>query len=122
MTERDPLDDLFAAAAEQAPRPSADFMARVFADAEANQRPALAIAPVATPRASGFWARLVAAIGGVSAVAGLGTAVMAGVVIGYVQPDALLNLADSYGIAAASSESVDLLSGYDSLWAEEPTE
>lgn len=122
MTERDLLDDLFAEARAKPPAASPDFMARVLADAERLQPPAPAITfapPVARP---GLWSRFVSALGGAAAVAGIGSAAMAGLVIGYVQPEPLVALADGYGIATGLDETLQLLPEYDSLLTIEASE
>lgn len=118
MTGRDSLDDLFETARQNPIHPSDAFLARILADAEAEQ-PLRAARPVPTRRRAGPWSRLVASLGGAVAVAGLGSAAMAGLAIGYVQPAAVFGLADSYGMAALAGDSIDLLPGYASLLTEE---
>lgn len=87
MTDDD-LDDLFAGA-RKGPQPSPALMARILADAVAEQpRPAARPAPVRfTFRA------LIAALGGMGAMAGLATAAVAGVWIGLAPPTAVGDLA-----------------------------
>ena len=116
MPEPD-LEALFAQARAQPPQVDPDFVARVMADAQALQP--RAPAPTARPRARrpGFWTRLAAVLGGATAVAGLGTAAMAGLLIGYVQPEPMVALADSMGFGI--SESLDLRHGFDALLAED---
>jgi hypothetical protein len=118
--DRDPLEALFADARAVPSLPSDDFMARLVAQAEATQPAAKGVAPAsAQPRPHiGFWRRLVAILGGTVAVAGLGTAAMAGLVIGYVQPDPLLTLAVGFGVEV-SGDSLDLLPGFDTLLSED---
>ena len=108
MPEPD-LEALFAQARAQPPQ--------VDPDAQALQP--RAPAPTARPRARrpGFWTRLAAVLGGATAVAGLGTAAMAGLLIGYVQPEPMVALADSMGFGI--SESLDLRHGFDALLAED---
>ncbi|MFN4153122.1 MAG: dihydroorotate dehydrogenase [Paracoccaceae bacterium] len=113
MTPEAGLDALFAQAQAHPPLPDADFMARVMADARALQPRAPRRAPVRP----GLWARLAAALGGAIAVAGLGTAAMAGLVIGYVQPDPMVSFAGSIGFGV--TESLDLLPGFDALLSED---
>lgn len=118
--DHDPLEGLFAQARAEPAVPGDDFMARLMADAERSQPAPPAPASsgeMARPRA-GFLSRLIALLGGAVAVAGLGTAAMAGLVIGYVQPDPLWTLADGLGFAEAG-ESLDLLPAFDSLLTEE---
>lgn len=82
MTERD-LDALLAAAAQDtAQAPSADFMARVLADAEAMQPQPAAIVAEPAPR-RGMLAGIVAALGGWPSIGGLATATVAGLWIGF---------------------------------------
>ncbi len=117
MTDRDPLlDDLFAEARADAPAMSTDFMARILADAERLQPKQVVMAqPVQqAQRGIGLWHRVAAALGGAVAIFGLSSAAMAGLVIGYVQPESVLNLADGLGFAV-TSQSVDILPGFDSL-------
>lgn len=118
MTERDPLDDLFAEARQNPPAPSAEFLARVLADAQALQ-PQAAITQNPTVEKAGFWSSIFAALGGAAAIAGVSSAAMVGLVVGYVQPEGLVSLASSYGIAESADGSFDLLPGYESLLAEE---
>lgn len=118
--DHDPLEGLFAQARAEPAAPGDDFMARLMADAERDQPAPLTPASKTAetrPRA-GFLARWVALLGGAVAVAGIGTAAMAGLVIGYVQPDPLWTLADGLGLAQAG-ESLDLLPAFDSLLTEE---
>ncbi len=115
MTQHDDtLEDLFRAARATPPVADDDFMARVLNDALAAQPAARRIRP-APPRS--LWTRLAAALGGAVAVAGIGTAAMAGLVIGYVQPEPMLTLAGSFGVQ--SVESLELLPGFDALLTED---
>lgn len=117
--DRDPLDALFAQAREAAPLPDVDFMARLVAEAERLQPAPKAPAPAPRPaRKTGLIARFAALLGGAAAVAGLGTAAMAGLVIGYVQPDSLVTLTDGFGLIS-TGESLDLLPSFDTLLTEE---
>ena len=113
---------MFAQARDTPSLPDADFMARLMADAEALQpaprglvdpKSAAAVAP-----RRGILSRLIAVLGGAGAVAGIGSAAMAGLVIGYVQPDPLVSLTDGFGLVAVS-ESLDLLPSFDTLLTEE---
>ncbi|MDT8854096.1 dihydroorotate dehydrogenase [Paracoccaceae bacterium Fryx2] len=83
------LDDLFAAARNTPVQPGPALLARVLEDAEAHQprqRDPLPVRlrPAAGP--PGIWRRLLGALGGGGAVAGLGSAALAGVWIGFAQP------------------------------------
>ncbi|WP_103333930.1 dihydroorotate dehydrogenase [Pseudotabrizicola formosa] len=111
------LDALFAQARARPPALEEAFLARVLADAQALQsHPAGQSAPRTRPR-SGPWARLAAALGGALAVVGVGSAAMAGLVIGYVQPEPMVSLAGSIGFGV--TESLDLLPGFDALLTED---
>mgnify|MGYP000091341386 CR=1 FL=1 len=90
------LDSLFAEAAKTGPVPSADLLARVMADADdvVDARAVAQIAPTAKPR--GWLAALLAPIGGWPAMAGLATATVAGVWIGYSPPESVSGFADDY--------------------------
>ena len=84
---QDDLDDLLAAAARRPIQPSEALMERVLADA-------LALQPVTTPAVRpavagprpGLLVRLAAAFGGPPALAGLGTAAVFGLALGYLSP------------------------------------
>ena len=122
MTERDPLADLFAEARQNPPEPSADFLARVLADAESEQPIASIVQRPSGVAKGSFWSGLFAALGGAAAVAGVSSAAMVGLVVGYIQPEALISLASSYGISESAGGSFDLLPGYESLLTEEATQ
>lgn len=107
------LDALFAQARAQPLAVDDAFLARVMADATALQ-PRVARG---RPARTSLWTRLAAALGGALAVAGVGTAAMAGLVIGYVQPEPMVTLAGSIGFGV--SESVELLPGFDALLTED---
>ncbi|MCV2881393.1 dihydroorotate dehydrogenase [Actibacterium sp. XHP0104] len=113
MTDTDELELLFAAARDAAPVPSDGLLARVLADAEAEQaRPA----PALIRPEGGLLARAMRQIGGWPALAGLATATLAGVWIGYAQPAGLDGLTDTVwqGDAAGYDlvEMIPSLDGY----------
>lgn len=86
---QDDLDDLLARAARQPSLPSEALMERVLADALALQPapvPLRAAAPAPKP---GFVARLASLFGGAPALAGLGTAAVFGLALGYYSPTTL---------------------------------
>ncbi len=85
----DDLDRLLAQAARTAPQPSDALMQRVLADALALQPQAAALRPPAPPARAGLLTRLIGAIGGGPALAGLGTAAVFGTVLGYLSPATL---------------------------------
>ncbi|MDB6452391.1 dihydroorotate dehydrogenase [Falsirhodobacter sp. 20TX0035] len=103
MMEQD-LDDLLAAARTRAPVPSPALMARILTDAEAEQdrwqtRTAL----------KRRWTRFLPLfLGSVGATAGMATAALAGVWIGYAQPETLTTVT----AALWADQRVDLLPTY----------
>lgn len=120
------LDDLFAAAQAVPRLPSDALMARVLADAMAEQPRAgstVANAPAPGPRRRGpgrtavrVWQRLIWALGGAGALAGMGTATMAGLYIGFAQPAGFDRLDEV--MLGAPLETVELLPGIDALFLE----
>jgi hypothetical protein len=114
----DDLDDLFAQAKTGTMEPSGDLMARVLADA-ARVQPQPQTARRSEPtRNLGVWAGLAALFGGGGALAGLGSAAVAGLFIGFVQPTSLTALADAWS-GETQLDSVDLMPGIDALLTEE---
>jgi hypothetical protein len=110
------LDDLFATARQQPAAVSAELMARVLSDADDLQPRAEAL-PARKGRV-GFWAGLMAAIGGAGGVVGLSTAAMAGVWIGFAQPNALTAVTDRFLPDETVSGPVDVLPGFDDFLSE----
>lgn len=112
------LDDIFAEARGAAVAPSYDLMARILADAEAHQpaMPGLVRAAPPPPR-QGLWATMMAAIGGGGALAGLSTATLAGLWIGFAQPTTLLDVTDRF-LPIETLESVELLPSFDAILTE----
>lgn len=92
MREDKDLEPFLAAARGDRPQPSEDLMARVLADAYAVQPAAagraFSAASAPTPR-RGLWSALAGVFGGSGALAGLGTAALAGVWLGYADPPGL---------------------------------
>jgi hypothetical protein len=83
----DDLDRLLTEAARTAPQPSARLMERVLADALALQPMAAPPRPTITkPVRDTLWSRLAAALGGPPALAGVGTAAVFGLALGYLSP------------------------------------
>lgn len=82
----DDLDRLLATAAQQAPAPSEALMERVLADALALQPAPHAYHRVEAAPRPGLLARLMAVFGGAPALAGLGTAAVFGLALGYYSP------------------------------------
>lgn len=114
------IDDLFAMARADRAIPSEALMARVMADALAEQpqpRPAAA-APVAGRAAGrGVWSRLADLFGGIGALAGMGGAAAAGLLIGYVQPEGLLALGDA--VLGTPLETVEVIPSVETLFSGE---
>ncbi|GKY88603.1 hypothetical protein [Sinisalibacter aestuarii] len=110
------LEALFEASRTEAPLPSEALLARIMADAEAEaaarERPAQS--PV-RPR-TGVIAAVLGVLGGWPAVAGMVTATVAGIWVGFAAPDQLNTLAggllltDDSGFAA-SYELEDIVPG-----------
>ena len=106
MSDKDQiLDDLFAEARAKSPTPSDDLMARVMGDAMDAMPKARTVA--VEPRRGGFFAM----IGGWPSFAGLATAAVAGVWIGFASPDAVTDyaLGVSYDVSALAPGYGDLL-------------
>ena len=104
----DGLEDFFKAARAEAPQPSDDLMARIMADAQAHLP---APAPIATPRKpvrQGLLAGLLAAMGGWPSVATMATATVAGIWLGFAQPDALNTLSGGTLLPGSTTTSYDL--------------
>ena len=110
----DDLDDLLAGAKLAAMPPSEALMARVLADAAAVQVRPVSVA--VGPRA-GWLAGLAALFGGAGSLVGVGSAAVAGLFFGFVQPDGLGAVADLW--ASGSVDQVDLMPQVDVLLAEE---
>jgi hypothetical protein len=85
MSEDTDLDQVFAAARAVRPVPSDALTARVLHDAYAAQ-PVAPVAALPARSRRGFWAVLSDAFGGGGVLAGLGTATVAGVWLGYADP------------------------------------
>lgn len=86
MTE-EALEAFFSAAREDTPDPSEALMAAILADADSHQ-PGLAdiVQPAVKPTRRGPMQALLSAIGGWPAAAGMATATVAGLWIGFAQP------------------------------------
>lgn len=117
MREPD-LDGLFAEARGQRPLDTSALMGRVMADAITHQ-PQPSALPVRrkTRRKAGFWSNFVDALGGTGVLAGLGTAMLAGVAVGFAQPSSLITLTDLIFVQSPLDE-VELLPGIDAILAE----
>jgi len=107
---QDDLDDMLAAARHRGTDPSAAFLARVLADAEAVQDGWKATPRVFTPSPRPGWRRLMTfVLGGAGATAGMATAALAGVWIGYAQPETLTTVTSAIWV----DQRVDLIPSFD---------
>lgn len=102
------LEAYFEAGRQTSVMPSSDLLARVMADAEAQVAKQ---SPVPTTQA-GFLSVLWSAIGGWPAAAGMATATLVGVWIGFSQPVGLDQIADSYLGYGTDSYLVDLVPAF----------
>ena len=127
MRAFDPDNLLAEAAAMAPPLPGPDFMARLMADAQYLQPPVpapnlpRAAAPQSAPRArpfgsGGMLGALAEVFGGRGALAAMMLATVTGLYLGVAQPTLLSNLTGLSG--ETPLESLDLMSGSDSLWTE----
>ncbi len=113
----DDLDDLFAEARRGAVQPSDALMARVLADAVQAQPQAVPRVGAAAVARPGWLATLATLFGGAGSLVGVGTAAVAGLFFGFVQPDGLGSVADIW--AAGAVDQVDLMPQVDVLLAGE---
>ncbi len=111
------LDDLFAVAKRHKTAVSSDLMARVMADADLHMPRPVVPKRVVAPRV-GVWSAIVTAIGGAGALAGLSTATLAGVWIGFAQPTAISAVTDVLWTDEAVYETVDVLPAFDDFLTE----
>ena len=107
---QDDLDDLLATAARRPAVPSEALMERVLADALALQPAPVPLRAAARP--PGLLARLGAVFGGPPALAGLGTAAVFGLALGYYSPATLDYL------TGASADAAEFFPGGDFLTTE----
>lgn len=117
---QDDLDDMLAVARHRHAEPSPELLARILSDAETVQD-GRTTAPRSAPRfvsgsgavsgaVSGFWRRVLGLLpGGAGATAGMATAALAGVWIGYAQPGNLSTVAAALWV----DQRVDLIPSYD---------
>ena len=111
------LDALFATARDAVPDAPDALLARVFADAE-RHRPMPVLRVVRRPS---FWSSLLASVGGGGALAGLATATLAGVWIGFAQPAPITAVTDALWAGSADYDAldvVDLISSLDTFLQE----
>ncbi|MGR3342323.1 MAG: hypothetical protein ACU0DI_03715 [Paracoccaceae bacterium] len=113
------LDGLLAAAASLATTPSSELMQRIIADADAvAEAKEVKPKPAPQPRRRGILGGLLAAIGGWPAMAGLATATVAGVWIGYASPDTLDGIANGLLTSRTAYEVGDFMPTLDDLFYE----
>ena len=108
------LDSLFAAARAETAVPTASLTARVLADAEGLWAQPKA---VAAPRKPGILQALSGLFGGSGALAGMATATVAGLYIGYAQPveTGFVTL-----VLGTETADIELMPGLDALLEEVP--
>lgn len=116
------LEELLQLAAKAGPDPSDALLARVMADADAvlaerSAASATALGSVPTTASGGWLNRLLGGIGGWPAVAGLATATVAGVWIGYAQPASFSGVAGGLLAGETAYDLGDLLPDYNSVLA-----
>ena len=93
-------------------------MGRVVADAITHQpRPTTLPTRRDTRQKAGTWSRIAGALGGKGVLAGLGTTMMVGVMIGFTQPSSLTVFTDSI-FAQTPLDVVELMPGIDAILAE----
>jgi hypothetical protein len=110
MTDmQDDLDDLLAMSARRPAVPSEALMERVLADALAAQPQMPAFRPAALTPRPGVFSRLAAAFGGPPVLAGLGTAAVFGLALGYMSPTTLDYLTGSSAETAEFFPEADFL-------------
>jgi uncharacterized caspase-like protein len=113
MTDmQDDLDDLLATAARRPALPSEALMERVLADALALQPQAVGFRPAVPAPQPGLLARLASLFGGAPALAGLGSAAVFGLALGYYSPATLDYL------TGASTDTAEFFPGGDFLTTE----
>jgi hypothetical protein len=110
----DELTALLAAAKTNGPAPSAALLDRVLADGLHLQPKAPPFrAPQPAPR---LWARVAGAFGGAPTLAGLCSATIIGIAVGYVDPTAIDYLTG--GLSDSAAEAVDLFPTTDFMTTE----
>lgn len=97
---QDGLEAFFDAARAEAPDVPADLLARILADADAEQ-------PRPAPRRPSYWRALFVATGGWRGAAGLATAALTGVWIGFSPPQQVQGIAQDIWGEQVSLELLD---------------
>jgi hypothetical protein len=113
------LDALFGAAAQNAPDPSPELLARVLGDADVAADTRVAQQRVKSTRSwrTKFGA-LIGGVGGWPGFAGLASVTVAGIWIGYVQPESLTGLTDGYLATSAVYDLADFMPSVDGILGE----
>ncbi len=113
------IDNLLAQAADTQTAPSADLLARVAGDADdiATTRE-LDNAHIPAALQPSLLARAFAALGGWPAVAGLTTASVAGIWIGYAAPDAFSGIAENFISIGATDALGDFMPAFTDILSE----
>ncbi|MGB0440323.1 MAG: hypothetical protein ACPGFC_09510 [Paracoccaceae bacterium] len=118
---RDPLEDFFAAAQAHPAQPSATFLARMQAEALAEQPVAgLRVAPAPDPQTEVGWvrgliagvSRALAEVGGWAGVSGLAAATVVGIWFGAAPPEAVSDSVAAL-LYGADSLTLDPMTGFD---------
>ena len=104
--QNDDLDTLFTAAARTRAEPSAALFDRVLADAYALQPVPTPVPKAAPASRRSLLARLAASVGGGRVLAGVCSAALAGVTLGYLNPASYDYLTG--GLTDTASDAVDL--------------
>ena len=113
------LDNLFAQAAAHRIEPDAALVSRVLADAADVQHALVQPVPQQRqPRKLGVLAALSALFGGGPALAAVGSAALAGLFFGLVQPPSLTSLASAFS-EPAPLDSFELIPAFDTFLAGE---
>lgn len=111
------LDLLFQEARDTSIEPSPDLLARVLDDGLAHM-PVAAMDAGPVVRLPG-WRRLLSALGGWPAAAGLVTAAVTGVSIGYAAPGPVGTVTSGFGLEIGTGyDVVDLIPSLDGIYAE----
>jgi hypothetical protein len=119
MMGKDDLDDLFSAVRADGPVPSGDLVARVLADAAALQPGLAAPLRAVAPRRS-LLAAIAAIFGGGPVLAGMGSAAVASLMLGFAQPAPVSGLtAMMGGQPTTATAELDVATGIDALISEE---
>jgi len=107
------IDDLLARAGDRHMVATGNLVARIVADADAvsDQRDKIR-SPRFAPRQAGRLAGILANLGGWPGVAGLTTAAVAGIWIGYASPDTLTGFTDGYITIGLGSDLDDFMPAF----------